>query len=154
MADDKPRPFGDPDFCDSDRERWAAMAADESDQVIGDLAGVERMTVHRWRARFGVVKTGAIRGRDVASTDEKRDLAQTVQRRQTEIVEVLFERLHDDDPTVQVAAAKILLDRGWGKPYAGQPPELGGGEAAVNLLAMLEATLDVDSGAASVEPGP
>ena len=78
--------------------------------------------------------------KDVATVDMKRSLAAACRQRLPRILEVLEARLADDDePELQLRAAGMLLDRGWGKPFrATSVEQVGGvGELADKMLAAL-----------------
>ena len=145
VASADPRTSDDPAFDDSDRRAWAERALKATDSEIAFEAGVQVETVRAWRARWQLKKGKGMRGRrvgqkDVATVDMKRSLAAACRQRLPRILEVLEARLADDgEPELQLRAAGMLLDRGWGKPFrATSVEQVGGvGELADKMLAAL-----------------
>ena len=138
-----PRRADQPGFCDDDRKAWAETRG--SLRRVAKMAGVSFKQVGVWRRKWcpkvtvtqstgkkrdPVTRPGNSARPDVATAQERRDLALEMQDHQEEILAVLVQGLAGEDPLQpdQIAVARIMLDRGWGKPFQAQSPALGAGD--------------------------
>ena len=125
-----PRRKGEDGFSAADREAWARLAADQTDDEVAALAGVAKRTIIRWRQCHSILKSEVTRRgrRDIATDEEKRELALACQERQERVMEVLDAglegRLDPETEGQQLRAADVLLNRGWGTAWRGEPPRV------------------------------
>ena len=81
----------------------------------------------------------------MATSQEKRDLALECQSLLPDVLEVVRRGVAGEPvSSEQVAMIRIVLERGWGKPWQGRSPALGAGKAAEDSLALLAAALGRD----------